>query len=131
MKAVLRGDGSAPRTQAFPAPDDARYPSYKSLDEFIDLDLLRSLDPFLIERIGAHAAAEADTFFLNQHRLDEATPYQPGVREIWLSRTRPGTPYDYLDLDIRPCGSVLQRRRNLRRSCLSSTPSRSRRSGVS
>ena len=26
-------------------------------------------------------------------------PYQPGVREIWLSRTKPETPYNYLDLD--------------------------------
>jgi hypothetical protein len=31
--------------------------------------------------------------------LDEAALHQPGVREIWLSRTVPGTPYDYLDLD--------------------------------
>ena len=75
------------------------YPSYKSLDEFIDLDALRALDPFLIERIEHHIAAEKDDFFLNQHRLDASTPYQPGVREIWLSRTLPGTPYDYLDLD--------------------------------
>ena len=75
------------------------YPSYKSLDEYIDLDALRALDAFLIERIEHHIAAEKDDFFLNQHRLDADTPYQPGVREIWLSRTLPGTPYDYLDLD--------------------------------
>lgn len=76
-----------------------RYPSYKSLDEFIDLDALRSLDAFLIERIESHIEAEKDSFFLNEHRLDEGTPYQPGVREIWLSRTPPATPYNYLDLD--------------------------------
>lgn len=75
------------------------YPSYKSLDEFIDLEALRALDPFLIARIQHHIAAEKDEFFLNQHRLNATTPYQPGVREIWLSRTLPGTPYDYLDLD--------------------------------
>lgn len=40
-----------------------------------------------------------DPYFLNLHRLDAATPYEPGVREIWLTRTKPGTPYDYLDLD--------------------------------
>jgi hypothetical protein len=78
---------------------DMMCPSYKSLDEFIDIDALRSLDGFLIERIQSHIAAEEDDFFLNEHRLDEATPYRPGVREIWLSRTLPGTPYDYLDLD--------------------------------
>jgi hypothetical protein len=83
----------------FPAPEAAMYPSYKSLDEFIDIEALRSLDAFLTERIESHIAAEKDAFFLNEHRLDEATPYQPGVREIWLTRTLPGTPYDYLDLD--------------------------------
>jgi len=75
------------------------YPSYKSLDEFIDLEALRALDGFLIKQIEHHIAAEHDDFFLNEHRLDADTPYQPGVREIWLSRTLPGTPYHYLDLD--------------------------------
>lgn len=75
------------------------YPSYKSLDPFIDLAALRALDPFLTERIEQHFAADKDDFFLNQHRLDANTPYRPGVREIWLSRTLPGIPYDYLDLD--------------------------------
>ena len=75
------------------------YPSYKSFDEFIDLEALKGLDAFLTERIESHVASEADAFFLNEHRLDEATPYRPGLREIWLSRTLPGTPYDYLDLD--------------------------------
>ncbi|HEX9963288.1 MAG TPA: hypothetical protein VGB00_20320, partial [Pyrinomonadaceae bacterium] len=31
--------------------------------------------------------------------LDDAMPYQPGVREIWLTRTKPGAPYDYINLD--------------------------------
>jgi hypothetical protein len=75
------------------------YPSYKSLDDFIDTAMLRGLNGFLTERIRRHIVAERDDFFLNQHRLDENSPYQPGVREIWLTRTRPGTPYDYHDLD--------------------------------
>ena len=99
MRAAPRDADGTPGSIAFPAREQALYPSYKSLDEFIDIDALRSLDGFLTERIERHIAAEQDSFFLNEHRLDDATPYRPGVREIWLTRTRPGTPYDYLDLD--------------------------------
>lgn len=77
----------------------ALYPSYVDFDRYIDVPHLRSLDAFLTRRIEAHIKEEQDSFFLNQHRLDDSTPYVPGVREIWLSRTRPGTAYDYLDLD--------------------------------
>ncbi|HLL77379.1 MAG TPA: hypothetical protein VK421_19145 [Pyrinomonadaceae bacterium] len=75
------------------------YPCYKSLDEFIDVGRLKSLDGYITERINRHIAARRDSYFLNQHRLDARTPYVPGVREIWLTRTLPGMPYDYLDLD--------------------------------
>ena len=75
------------------------YPSYAPMDRYIDLDRLISLDQYLTERIKKHAADSRDSLFLNQHRLDQASAYVPGVREIWLTRTRPGTPYDYLDPD--------------------------------
>lgn len=75
------------------------YPCYKSFDEFIDVDRLRALDDYIVERINHHIKTEKDDYFLNLHRLDEATPYQPGVREIWLSRTKPGAVYDYVNLD--------------------------------
>jgi hypothetical protein len=75
------------------------YPSYKSFDEFIDLERLRSLDSYITERIENHIKAQNDDFFLNLHRLDETAPYQPGVREIWLSRTKSDISYDYLNLD--------------------------------
>jgi hypothetical protein len=75
------------------------YPCYKSFDEFIDVERLRSLDGYITERIQEHIKAEKGDFFLNIHRLDPDSPYQPGVREIWLTRTKPDTPYDYLDLD--------------------------------
>ncbi|HEX8179135.1 MAG TPA: hypothetical protein VF525_06270 [Pyrinomonadaceae bacterium] len=80
---------------------DARitYPCYKSFDEFIDVARLKSLDGYITERIIAHLKAQTDDYFLNQHRLNAATPQRPGVREIWLTRTRPGVPYNYLDLD--------------------------------
>jgi hypothetical protein len=75
------------------------YPCYKSFDEFIDVRRLRALDDYIVERINRHIKAEKDEYFINLHRLDDAMPYQPGVREIWLTRTKPGTPYNYLDLD--------------------------------
>ena len=78
---------------------DARYPSYKSFDDFIDLGRLKSLDAYLTRRIGRHITENTDDFFVNQHVLDADAPYKPGVREVWLKRTVPGTPYDYLDID--------------------------------
>jgi hypothetical protein len=75
------------------------YPSYKSFDSFIDVNRLKSLDPYLTERIHKHVATGAQDLFLNEHRLDPATPHQPGAREVWLTRTKPGTPYNYLDLN--------------------------------
>ena len=76
-----------------------RYPTFVSLDRFVDVERLRSLDGFIASRIRAHIDAGKDSFFLNQHRMEEDAPYQPGVREIWLSRLIDGTPYNYLDLD--------------------------------
>jgi len=75
------------------------YPSYVDLDQFIDVARLQSLNDFITERLHDHARQGADSFFLNQHRLEEASAYQPGVREIWLSELAPGVAYDYLDLD--------------------------------
>ena len=76
-----------------------RYPCYKSFDDIIDVERLKSLDGYVTERINRHAQAQRDEYFQNEHRLDDKSPYEPGVREIWLSRTKPGVPYNYLDLD--------------------------------
>ena len=76
-----------------------RYPCYVNLDQFIDLARLRSLNDFMIECLSRHARSGGGSFFLNQHRLKETSPYQPGVREIWLTDLKPGVPYDYLHLD--------------------------------
>jgi len=75
------------------------YPSYKSFDEFIDIERLKSLDEYLVERLYEHKATGSNDLFLNEHRLDTATPHQPGAREVWLTRTKPETPYNYLDLN--------------------------------
>ena len=75
-----------------------KYPSYKSLDEFIDVARLRSLDAYMTEKINNHIETQREDYFLNLYRLNEESPYQPGVREIWLSRPRAGLSPDYLDL---------------------------------
>ncbi|HEY0078977.1 MAG TPA: hypothetical protein VGB73_10055 [Pyrinomonadaceae bacterium] len=76
-----------------------KYPCYKSFDEFIDVERLKSLDGYLKERIREHIRTEREDFFLNLHRLDASTPEKPGSREIWLTRTKADVPYNYLDLD--------------------------------
>jgi hypothetical protein len=76
-----------------------RYPSYKSLDHFIDMNRLKSLDDYLTEKIRRHLVVATPDLFLNEHRLDQTTPHEPGAREVWLTRTKPGTPYNYLDLN--------------------------------
>lgn len=80
---------------------DARitYPCYKSLDEFIDVERLKSLDGYLAEWIRRHIGRRREDYFLNLHRLDASAPETPGSREVWLTRTKPGVPYNYLDLD--------------------------------
>ena len=75
------------------------YPSYVSMDEFVDVEALRSLDSYIAQRVKSHILQDSDPLFLNKHRLEADSPYQPGVREVWLRRTVPGTPYDYLDVD--------------------------------
>jgi hypothetical protein len=61
--------------------------------------MLKALDSYLIERIERHRHSNPPDFFLNEHRLDVTAPHQPGAREVWLTRTKPGTIYNYLDLN--------------------------------
>ena len=89
----------AAERQTYKEAGTGLYPSYMSMDEFVDVERLRSLDPYIEQRLENHIQQNSDPLFLNQHRLAEDSPYQPGVREVWLTRTVPGTPYDYLDLD--------------------------------
>jgi hypothetical protein len=81
--------------------DESRitYPSYKSFDAFIDVNRLKALDSYLTAKIHEHSRTGAQDWFLNEHRLNPNTPHKPGAREVWLTRTKPETPYNYLDLD--------------------------------
>jgi hypothetical protein len=80
---------------------DARikYPCYKSFDEIIDVEQLKSLNDYIVERIEQHIKAQKDSFFWNEYRLDNEAPDIPGVREIWLTETKSGVPYNYQDLN--------------------------------
>jgi hypothetical protein len=75
------------------------YPCYKPLDDFIDVERLKALDGYVAEGIRRHIGRRKEDYFLNLHRLDSSTPETPGSREVWLTRTKPGIPYSYLDLD--------------------------------
>lgn len=73
------------------------YPSYKSFDEFVDVEQLKSLDAYISEQIKQHIATRTEEYFLNAYRLDADSPHQPGAREIWLSRPLMGEPTAYDD----------------------------------
>ncbi len=72
------------------AKTDARikYPCYKSFDEFVDVEQLKSLDDYIADKIRQRIAAKNEEYFLNAYRLDADSPHQPGAREIWLSRPK-------------------------------------------
>ena len=76
-----------------------KYPSYKSFDRFIDVERLKALNSYLIEKIEQHRRSNLADYFLNEHPLDPTAPHQPGAREVWLTKTKPGTIYNYLDLN--------------------------------
>jgi len=65
-----------------------KYPSYKSFDEFVDVERLKSLDEFIGVRIRRRIESKDEEYFLNAYRLDADSPHQPGAREIWLSRPK-------------------------------------------
>ena len=75
-----------------------RYPCYKSFDEFIDVEHLRSLDGYVTERVKRHLAGQDDDrFYTGPYRLNESAPERPGSRMIYLARST--LPDSYFDLD--------------------------------
>jgi len=83
-----------------PANVDPRvlYPSYKSFDEFVDVERLRSLDGYLRQRIKRHIAESDDPkFFTGPYTMLEGYAGRPGSRMIYL--TESSLPDSYFDLD--------------------------------
>lgn len=74
------------------------YPCYKSFDEFIDVERLKSLDSFITERIERRLHAEKDIqFYTGPFKLEDSLPDLPGSRMIYLAQSK--LPDDYYDLD--------------------------------
>ena len=74
------------------------YPSYKSFDEFIDVDRLRSLDGYITRRINRRLDTQKDLkFYTGPYRLENGAPARPGSRMIYLSFSE--KPDSYFDLD--------------------------------
>jgi hypothetical protein len=74
------------------------YPSYKSFDEFLDIEWLKSLDGYVTERIERRLAAQQDTqFYTGPFRLENNGADRPGSKMIYLSQ--PIGPDNYYNLD--------------------------------
>ena len=89
-----------PNEENFSAPMAAEivYPSYKSFDEFIDVERLRSLDAYITQRIKRRIAAQSDyRFYTGPYKLENTSPDHPGSRMIYLSYSE--LPDSYFDLD--------------------------------
>ena len=77
---------------------EARYPSYKSLDPFIDVEHLRALDGFIADGLRRRLTAAEDlAFYTGPFLLNAEAPVLPGSRMVELSRSR--EPDNYYDLD--------------------------------
>jgi hypothetical protein len=75
-----------------------KYPCYKSFDEFIDVERLKSLDGYITERIRRHIEARKDIeFYTGPYRLKVSSPERPGSRMIYLAQSK--RPDSYFDLD--------------------------------
>ena len=74
------------------------YPSYKSMDELIDVDRLRSLDAVLCEQVTAFlAGGQAQAFDTGTLKKGLWKRRRPGSRVIELTST--DRPFRYFDLD--------------------------------
>lgn len=74
------------------------YPCYKSFDEFVDVERLKSLDDYVAEGIKRRLASQTDyRFYTGPFLLNGSTPDRPGSRMIYLSQSK--MPDSYYDLD--------------------------------
>lgn len=74
------------------------YPSYVDLDDFIDVERLKSLDQFVIDHVGRRIDEPQDLKFYTGPFLRDATALSvPGPRMIHLSQS--SAPDDYYNLD--------------------------------
>jgi hypothetical protein len=76
-----------------------KYPCYKSFDEFIDVERLKSLDGYITEKIRQHIETKKREiqFYTGPFRLKDSAPDRPGSRMIYLASSK--RPESYFDLD--------------------------------
>jgi hypothetical protein len=96
--AVRRAQRSVDRAKTDPL---ITYPCYKSFDEFIDVERLKSLDRYITERIEKHIRDRDDEkFHTGTLTLGVAAPKVPGSRIIYLSQYKdPTRTWNYYELD--------------------------------
>src|SRR4051794_16460402 len=62
------------------------YPSYKSFDDFIDVERLRSLDGYVTQRLVSRLKMDKDLkFYTGPYTLAESAAGRPGSRMVYLS----------------------------------------------
>jgi hypothetical protein len=92
-------ESMAEDTLAFEEVDSRiKYPCYKSFDEFIDVERLRSLDGYISRRIKRRLNQENDyRFYTGPYKLDKKISDRPGSKMIYLAYSE--KPDSYFDLD--------------------------------
>lgn len=95
---------NAPKTSLTQTLDQAEfdpritYPSYKSFDEFLDVERLASLDGYLTRKIKRHLKDKKDyRFYTGPYKLDDSLSDRPGSKMIYLAFSE--KPDSYFDLD--------------------------------
>jgi hypothetical protein len=74
------------------------FPCYKSFDEFIEVERLKSLHDYVEERVQKRLNQQTDNlFYTGPYRLHNGSPEHPGSRMIYLSHSV--LPDSYFDLD--------------------------------
>ena len=76
--------------QHAPVDPGIRYPCYKSFDDLIDVEHLKSLDAYLTSKIEEHEKEHDEIFYTGPLTLKATSPKLPGSRNIMLSRTQIG-----------------------------------------
>lgn len=80
----------------------ATYPCYVDLDDFIDVERLKSLDKFVVEMVRRRIGAPADLkFYTGPFLRDPVAASVPGPCMVYLSKST--APDDYYNLDRPEC----------------------------
>ena len=88
--------------QNAPVDPGIRYPCYKSFDDLIDVERLKSLDDYLLSKIEEHKKEHDENFYTGPFTIKATSPKLPGSRIINLSKRKNvggSIFFDYFDLN--------------------------------